>query len=355
MSDYRMNRNAPEKKIAEPDGDAEPGYTTEADYSPEPEGSPELDCSVVVPLYNEAESVPLLAESLFNTLEASGMRWEVLLVDDGSLDATLMELQQARQRYGMRFRVLRLQRNYGQTMAMQAGLDHARGEVIVTLDGDLQNDPADIPRMVTELKVRDLDLLVGWRRHRKDTLLLRKLPSTLANRLIGRVTGVRLHDYGCSLKAYRAKVIHQVRIYGEMHRFIPAWVACQVPSKRIGEMEVNHHARQFGESKYGISRVPRVLLDLLSVLFFMRFRARPAHFFGSIGLGLGSIGGLMLGWLTIAKFILGEDIGQRPMLLVGIMLVLGGMQFITTGVLAEIVSRIYLESNGRPYHADELE
>ena len=201
-------------------------------------------------------------------------------------------------------KVVQLQRNFGQTAAMQAGIDTAAGEIIVTLDGDLQNDPADIPRMIAHLQEHDLDLLVGWRARRKDKLILRKIPSWIANRLIGKITGVRLHDYGCSLKVYRTTVIKQVRLLGEMHRFIPAWVAAVVPSSRIGEIEVSHHARVHGQSKYGISRSIRVILDLLSVLFFMRYRARPGHFFGTIGL---------TAWLYVIApkdFLPAEDTGR---------------------------------------------
>jgi hypothetical protein len=195
--------------------------------------------------------------------------------------------------------------------------------------------------MVGELERRELDLLVGWRKNRKDGLVLRKIPSFIANRLIGRITGVRLHDYGCSLKIYRSAVIKQVKLMGEMHRFIPAWVAGVVPSSRIGEMPVTHHARQHGVSKYGISRTFRVILDLLSVMFFMRFKARPGHFFGSLGLGLGALSAIILFWLSIDKFIMGNDIGTRPLFLIGVMLFLSAVQMITTGILAEMIARAY--------------
>jgi glycosyltransferase involved in cell wall biosynthesis len=243
--------------------------------------------------------------------------------------------------------VVELQRNYGQTAAMQAGIDQARGTLLVTLDGDLQNDPADIPAMIKELCDRKLDLLQGWRKKRKDKLIMRKIPSKLANKLIGKVTGVYLHDYGCSLKVYRASVMKNVRLYGEMHRFIPAWVAMSVPPSRIGEIVVNHKERLSGESKYGISRTFRVILDLLFVWFFMRYRTRPGHFFGSIGLVLGALGSLSLAGLAIQKFIMGEDIGSRPLLLVAILLIIASIQFLTTGILAELLSRIYFESSKR--------
>jgi len=273
--------------------------------------------------------------------------WELILVDDGSTDATLEQLHAQRQHFGTHITVVGLQRNFGQTAAMQAGMDQARGSLLVTLDGDLQNDPADIPGMVEELQQRRLDLLVGWRRQRRDTLILRRIPSRIANRLIRKVTGVNLHDYGCSLKVYRASVMRKVRLYGEMHRFIPAWVATTVPPARIGERVVHHNERFSGESKYGISRAFRVILDLLFMWFFMRFRARPGHFFGSIGLFSGTLGSLILLWLGVDKFLFGNDIGTRPLLLVGVVLVIAAIQLLTTGLLAEMLARIYYESANR--------
>jgi len=208
----------------------------------------------------------------------------------------------------------------------------------------LQNDPADIPRMVGELIERDLDLLQGWRQKRRDALILRKIPSRIANRLIARVTGVKLHDYGCSLKVYRAEVIQRVRLFGEMHRFIPVWAAGVTDPRRIGETVVTHKARELGRSKYGISRTFRVLLDLLAAFFFLRYRARPGHFFGSIGLVFGVIGGLVMAYLAVVKFGFGEDIGQRPLLFIGILLLVAAVQFLTTGVLAELLSRTFFET-----------
>lgn len=295
--------------------------------------------SIAIPLYNEEESVTPLVERLDETLTGKLANFEVILVDDGSSDATVLTTQAAMANTSMNVTLIALQRNFGQTAAMQAGIDHAQGDIIVTLDGDLQNDPIDIPRMIDALYERDLDLLVGWREKRKDALIIRKIPSKVANWLIGRITKVKLHDYGCSLKIYRANVIKQVRLLGEMHRFIPAWVAVVIPSSRIGEMPVTHHARQYGESKYGISRTIRVLIDLLSVLFFMRYRARPGHFFGTIGLVLGFIGGIMLTYLAVDKFVLGHDIGTRPMLIVGVMMIISSIQLLCTGIVAEMITR----------------
>jgi glycosyltransferase involved in cell wall biosynthesis len=250
-------------------------------------------------------------------------------------------------RPGLSLRIIELQRNFGQAAGLQAGIDAARGRLIATLDGDLQNDPRDIPRMIEMLEAQDLDMVCGWRKDRQDGLMLRLIPSWIANKLIRRVTGVRIHDYGCGLKLYRTGILRQIRIMGGMHRFIPAWIASVTPTRRIGEMVVNHHARQFGQSKYGISRASRVVLDLFSVLFFMSFRQRPGHFFGTIGLAFGALSALMFLYLFVVRFIFAEDIGMRPMLLVAMMLFLGAVQMITTGVVAEMLVRT--GGNGEGY------
>lgn len=313
--------------------------------------APQPALSVVVPLFQEADNLEPLLRRVHEGLASYGGPWELLCVDDGSSDGTAARLTELVQRYGPHLRVLRLRRNFGQTAAMQAGIDAARGELIATLDGDLQNDPGDIPRMVQELQARDLDLLQGWRKQRQDALLLRKLPSRVANALIGRVTGVRLHDYGCSLKVYRSEVIKSVRLFGEMHRFIPVWVAGVTSPARIGETVVSHRARAIGRSNYGISRTVRVLLDLIAAFFFLRYRARPGHFFGAIGLAFGVLGALVMGYLGLLKFGYGEDIGHRPLLFVGILLCIAAIQLLTTGVLAEMLSRTFFESSARTHHA----
>lgn len=304
-----------------------------------------VELSLVVPVFNEEESVGPLIARVQESMAGYTGSWELILIDDGSTDATLAAARAAIGREGLDLRIVAMQRNFGQTAAMQAGITQARGRLIATLDGDLQNDPKDIPLMVAELERRELDLLVGWRKNRQDGLVLRKVPSWIANRLIGRMTGVRLHDYGCSLKIYRGSVIKQIRLMGEMHRFIPAWVANVVPSSRIGEMAVTHHARHHGVSKYGISRTFRVILDLLSVMFFMKFKARPGHFFGSLGLGIGALSALILIYLFIDKFIFGNDIGTRPLFLIGVMLFLSSVQMITTGILAEMLARVYFKDD----------
>ncbi len=301
--------------------------------------------SVVIPFYNEEENALPLLKEVHRAMAGSPWPWELIAVDDGSGDGTLARLLEARDRFGPHLTVAGLQRNFGQTSATQAGIDMASGDMVATLDGDRQNDPADILRLALRLQEEELDLVVGWRKNRKDGFVLRRLPSILANRLIGRVTGVRIHDYGCSLRVYRASVLRSVRLYGEMHRFIPAWFAAATAPARIAEEVVNHRPRVAGRSKYGISRTFRVLLDLLSVHFFMRYWTRPGHFFGSIGLGFGAVGGVILAYLAWVKFALGQDIGTRPLLLVGVVLVIASLQFITTGVVAELLTRTYFESS----------
>lgn len=308
--------------------------------------APEL--SIIVPLLNEEGSVGLLIDRIEEAMADYGGSWELILVDDGSTDGTLLKVRSHPAAARLSLKIVELQRNFGQTAAMQAGFDLAAGRLIATMDGDLQNDPKDIPAMVRAFEERDLDLLVGWRKNRQDGLVLRKIPSWIANRLIRRITGVRLHDYGCSLKIYRASVIKQVKLMGEMHRFIPAWVAGVVPSSRIGEMPVTHHARRHGVSKYGVSRTFRVILDLLSVMFFMRYKARPGHFFGSIGLVAGGLSVLILAYLGFDKFVMGNDIGTRPLLLVGFMLFLSSVQMITIGILAEMIARTYFRDSDTP-------
>lgn len=300
--------------------------------------------TVVIPVYNEEDNVKPLFEALQKALEVYQGEWFVIIVNDGSRDATSSRLNACVDEFGDHFQHIELQRNFGQTAAMQAGIDAAKTELIATMDGDLQNDPADIPRLVRELLERDLDLLQGWRKNRQDALVSRKLPSRIANKLIQRVSGVKLDDYGCSLKVYRADVVKQIRLYGEMHRFIPVWMATVCPPHRIGQTEVNHRARMAGESKYGITRTFRVVIDLVTVFFFLKFRARPGHFFGSIGLWVGMIGGALMSYLVFIKLFLGADIGDRPLLLFASIMIIASLQFLTTGVLSEILSRIFFQT-----------
>ena len=301
--------------------------------------NPPEGLSIVVPFFNEEGNAKALIDEVQGALADLDLPWELVAVNDGSTDNTRAELDEARAQHGEHICVVHFARNFGQTAAMQAGIDRARGALIVTMDGDRQNDPADIPRLVEHLEAHDLDMVSGWRRNRQDAELNRKLPSRIANRLIRRATGVEVKDNGCSLKIFRAQVIKQVVLMGEMHRFASAWVASVTDPRRIGELPVNHRARTVGRSKYGLSRTTRVLLDLLVVLFYMRFSRRPGHFFGSIGLSLGAVGGVMLGYLFFLKLLTGADIGGRPLLFAGILLAITGIQLVTTGVLAEILTR----------------
>ena len=306
--------------------------------------------SIVVPMYNEVDNVVPMLDDVQTALHDYAHPWELIVVDDGSRDGTGPALERHAARLGPHVRIVRLLRNFRQTAAMQAGIDAARGDVIVTMDGDMQNDPRDIPKLVARLLADDLDLVAGWRHQRKDGLWLRKLPSAIANRLIRRSTGLEFQDLGCSLKAFRASVLHQIRLYGEMHRFIPAWLATVTSPSRMAEEPVNHRARALGESKYGLSRTFRVIVDLLAVHFFLNYGARPGHFFGGVGLVTLGLGGAVLSWMAALK-LMGEDIGTRPALLLGFVLVIAGLQFLTAGVVAELLIRIYYDGgHARQYH-----
>ena len=307
--------------------------------------STHLDLSVVVPLYNEEESLPHLVEQLLLALRPSGERFELVLVNDGSSDRTAEVLTRLSHEVPELVAVL-LRKNYGQTAAMAAGFDVAKGEVIISLDGDLQNDPADIPMLLAKLR-EGYDLVSGWRHQRQDAAIQRKLPSTIANRLIGRVTGVRLHDYGCSLKAYRREVLADLRLYGELHRFLPALAF--IEGARITEVKVNHRARQYGSSKYGIDRTFRVLMDLLTVWFMKRFLTRPMYVFGFGGL-IAMLGSLLASTYLLAVKLMGGDIGNRPLLTLAVVLGLAGIQLFCFGLLGELLIRTYHESQGRPIY-----
>jgi glycosyltransferase involved in cell wall biosynthesis len=301
--------------------------------------------SVVIPLFDEADNVEDLHRELTASLEAMGRSYEVILVDDGSTDGTrdLLEAMEARD---PRVRVLRLRRNFGQTAAFSAGFDHARGEIVITSDGDLQNDPADIPRLVAKLE-EGFDIACGWRRRRRDPLS-RRVPSFFANRLISWATGVRLHDYGCSLKAIRAEVVRGLRLYGEMHRFIPAvasWMGVTV-----AEIPVSHRPRTRGRSKYGLGRTLRVLLDLFTVKFLLSYGTRPAHLFGLMGLTSGGAGFLILAYLSYIRLFEDTAIGGRPLLLLGALLFLTGVILVNFGLLGELLVRTYHESQGKPIY-----
>jgi glycosyltransferase involved in cell wall biosynthesis len=302
--------------------------------------------SVVVPIYNELESIPHLLTALAAQLQAANLSYEILCVDDGSSDGSDRLLkQQALERDDLR--VVLLRRNYGQTAAMAAGFSYASGRVIVTIDGDLQNDPSDIP-MLMQLLDEGYDLVSGWRKNRQDKSLTRVIPSKIANWLIGWVTGVKLHDYGCSLKAYRSELVADMNLYGELHRFLPALAF--IEGAKITEVPVKHHARQFGQSKYGLDRTFRVVMDLLTISFMRTFLTRPMHVFGLFGLIFLAVGLLLSGHLAYVRLILGEDIGQRPLLILAVVLLLAGLNLFCVGILAEIAMRTYHESQGRPIY-----
>jgi len=309
--------------------------------------------SIVIPIFNEEENLENLALAVEGALNPTGRPFELIIVDDRSKDNSweiLIALQKSRKW----IRCLGLVRNYGQSTALQAGFDFAQGDYIVTLDGDLQNDPQDIPTMLDYLdKNPDVDCVSGWRKQRQDSTFTRKIPSKVANFLISKVTKVSLHEYGCALKAYRAEVITNLRLYGELHRFIPA-LAVEVGAKVV-EVPVNHRARMAGHSKYGIDRTVRVLLDLLWIRFTMRFLHRPMHAFGTPAILLVSIGTGSLIWLGIDKFILGQDIGGRPLLLFGVLMTLVGVQLLGTGLIGELLTRIYHEPQGRRQYLLRIE
>jgi glycosyltransferase involved in cell wall biosynthesis len=307
-----------------------------------------IELSVVIPVRNEAESLDQLYQELTVELERWGRPYEVLVVDDGSTDDTFAKL--ARLQAGdPRWRIIRFRRNFGQTAAFAAGFAHARGRLIVTSDGDLQNDPRDIPSMIERLERGDLDIVCGWRKKRHDAFVSRLLPSMMANWLISWATGVQLHDYGCSLKVFRAEVVKPLKLYGEMHRFIPAIASEQGVS--IAEVEVNHRPRRFGRSNYGITRTVRVILDLLTVKFLLSYSTRPLQIFGLIGLAMGSLGAAITGYLAYVRLFGDQSIANRPLLLFGILLVFTGVQLVTLGLLAELQSRTYHESQDKPIYA----
>ena len=302
--------------------------------------------SVVIPLRNEAPNLLQLHRELTETLEASGRPYELVFVDDGSTDETFRMLADIHAS-DPHVVVVQFRRNFGQTAAFAAGFAHARGLVIVTSDGDLQNDPRDIPLLVDKLQ-EGYDIVCGWRRSRKDPWLTRRIPSMLANRLISWTTGVRLHDYGCSLKALRSEVVKPLRLYGEMHRFIPAIASEQ--GVTIAEVEVNHRPRRFGRSKYGLSRTVRVILDLVTVKFLLSYATRPLQMFGPTGLLIGLTGVAITGYLGYVRLFTGQAIGDRPLLLLGILMVFAGLQLVTLGLLAELQARTYHESQGKPIY-----
>ncbi len=303
-----------------------------------------VDLSVVIPLYNEEGNILPLYEQLTVALDKLGKTWEVIVVDDGSRDSSFARLKEVHAR-DSRWQVIQFRRNFGQTAGVAAGFNQSRGDVVITIDADLQNDPNDIGAILAKLD-EGYDIVSGWRVNRKEALLTRRLPSQTANWLISRTTGVSLHDYGCSLKAYRREVAKGVRLYGDLHRFIPA-LASQM-GVRVAEIPVNDRPRLSGKSKYGLSRTFRVFLDLIGVIFLLSYFNRPLRVFGGVGVLIGAIGTLILLYLGYVRVVLGQNIGDRPLTLLGILLVVLGVQMVSTGLIADMLMRTYYESQGKP-------
>ncbi len=302
--------------------------------------------SVVIPIYNEEENIPSLYKELKNALEKLNKSFEIIFIDDGSSDSSLMLLSDI-QANDPNVIVIGFRKNFGQTAAMSAGFDHAGGEIIITMDGDMQNDPCDIEGMIKKID-EGYDVVTGWRFKRKDPFMNRRLPSIIANWMISKTTGVGLHDYGCTLKAFKKEVIKNIRLYGEMHRFIPAIASGMGIS--FTEIKVNHRPRLFGKSKYGISRTIRVILDLLTVKFLLSYSTRPIQVFGLIGVGSGLLGFLIALIMTFQRQFFGISMSDRPLLFLAILLMFMGVQFITLGLLAELQARTYHESQGKPIY-----
>lgn len=304
-----------------------------------------LPLSLIIPVYNEEENLPLLMDAICNALEPLKKDWEVIFVDDGSRDGSLRVLENLVERDPQHVRVVVFRRNFGQTAAIEAGIDHAHGDIIVLLDADLQNDPADIPHLLAKLD-EGYDLVSGWRKDRQDNFLTRTIPSNLANGLISRVTGVHLHDYGCTLKAYRREALQGFHLYGEMHRFIP--VFAHSVGARITELPVQHHPRRFGKAKYGLERTLKVVLDLFTVKFLLDYSHKPMRLFGGTGMALILGSGILLSYLFVRKLIEGISILPSPLFSLGVMFFILGFQSILMGLIAELLARTYHESQRKP-------
>ncbi len=296
-------------------------------------------------MFNEAESVRPVLDQVFAAVEPMHVPFEVIAIDDGSVDGTFQALSEYDH---PNLRILRFRRNFGQTAALSAGFDHADGDIVITMDADGQNDARDIPRLVERI-FAGADIVSGWRKDRKDTFLTRRLPSQIANSLISRVTGVKLHDYGCTLKAYRLRVVRETRLYGELHRFVPALASQN--GARVEEIAVAHHPRLHGRSKYGLGRTLRVLLDLLTVKFLLSFGTRPIHIFGTLGVATLVLGVGITGYLGFVRLVLRQAIADRPLVLLGVLLTLVGLQFLSIGLIGELLVRIYHESSGKRIYA----
>ncbi|HEY5501550.1 MAG TPA: glycosyltransferase family 2 protein [Candidatus Humimicrobiaceae bacterium] len=303
--------------------------------------------SVVIPVYNERENISYLYENLNKVLPTLGKKYEVILIDDGSTDGTFNELVKIHEQ-NSNYKIVKFRKNFGQTPAMSAGFDYANGEIIITLDADLQNDPKDIPLLIEKMN-EGYDIVSGWRINRQDKAMSRKLPSKIANWLIAKLTGVRIHDYGCTLKAYSRDVVKNIELYGEMHRYIPAvasWMGISV-----AEVPVHHHSRKFGKSKYGISRTIRVILDIIILKYLLSYSQRPIQIFGLIGLFTGAVGGIITIYLRIMRLFFNAALSSRPLFTLSIFMIFIGVQLITMGILGELLMRTYHEASGKPTYA----
>ncbi len=305
-----------------------------------------MNLSIIIPVYNEEENLPLLHQAVHQAMDSLTVSWEVVYVDDGSADKSLAVLRELTQADPEHTSVVELRRNFGQTAAIAAGIDHACGDVIVLMDADMQNDPADIPMMLAKID-EGYDVVSGWRINRQDTFVTRTLPSRIANGLISWVTGVHLHDYGCTLKAYCRDVITGFRLYGEMHRFIPVYA--KMVGAKIIEVPVHHHPRKFGKAKYGLSRTFKVILDLFTVKFLLSYGSKPIYLFGGAGISLMGLGGLVLLYAIVDRYFLsGLHMNRNPLLTLSVMLFSLGFQSILMGLIAELQVRTYHESQNKP-------
>ncbi len=303
-----------------------------------------MDLSIVIPVYNEKENMSHLYSRLNKTLPGLKIAYEVILIDDGSTDGTYVELQKIHKKNSS-YKIIRFRRNFGQTSAMSAGFHYSSGDIVITLDGDLQNDPKDIPAILKKLD-EGYDIVSGWRKDRKDKAVSRRFPSVVANKMISGLTGVHLHDYGCTLKAYRKEVIENIELYGEMHRYIPA-VASRM-GVNVAEIPVAHHGRKYGKSKYGISRTIRVILDIITIKFLLSYSQRPIQIFGLLGLFSGTAGFAITAYLIIMRLFFNQSLADRPLFILSIFMIFIGIQLITMGLLAEINMRIYHEAQDKP-------
>jgi len=308
--------------------------------------SSKIEISIVIPVYNEEDNVWLLYDNLEPVLSKLGINYEVILVDDGSSDGTYNKLRQLHEKNN-HFKIIKFRRNFGQTQAMRAGFDFASGSIIITLDADLQNDPEDIPKILEKMD-EGYDIVSGWRKNRKDKVL-RRFPSAIANKIISVLFGIRLHDYGCTLKAYRKEVLDNIELYGEMHRYIPAiasWMGV-----RVAEIPVNHRARKFGKAKYGISRTIRVILDIITIKFLLTYSKKPMQIFGLVGVFTSLVGLIATIYLIIERIFFNQPLSSRPLFILTIFMIFIGIQLITMGLLGEIMMRTYHEGTGKSTYA----